>query len=170
MKVRSRVSPALSASGVYTVVTRDIDFDTGGTYDLNLQFADGRCGPTIGYGQTRSGNFTSVIQHDIYRFTGRTNDTIIVTARTTQFGSLCVVAEIAGPIGPTGVLVGKNACNGEGRYTLRTDGIYTILLYDTDFDTGGTYDLNLTCIGPTCNSAQPAKPNQRRLRGPHPPP
>jgi FG-GAP-like repeat/Viral BACON domain len=140
----------LTATGTYGVLLfEDLDIHSTGTYNINLQFTTGRCGRVIACGETKSGSITGVAQQDTYVFCGAANSSVIIVAAKTSSGNFCARAEL---YSPTGNFMGQNTCNGgTNSIMLNSTGVYTILIYDVGFNDTGTYNVTLSCVGPTCN-------------------
>jgi hypothetical protein len=152
----------LPADGTYTILVHDSGLNNTGGYNLNLQFADGRCGTPIRYGQTLNASLTSITQHHVYTFTGNANQLLDVVARGTS-GAVCAVAEV---YRPDGVLLIAASCNqSTGNFTLPQDGKYTIVIYDFGLNNTGGYSINLICIGANCGSAlNSGRHNQQAMK------
>ncbi|QQS45633.1 MAG: hypothetical protein IPM66_17090 [Acidobacteriota bacterium] len=140
----------LPKDGRYTIVVSESGLDRTGTYDLNLQFADGRCGKMIECGQTVKTALSKVAQYDTYTFKGKTGDPVIITVIGTS-GFVCTWFEIYTPAGS--LLKQVNCNNTADILVLPDDGIYTVLVHESGFDRTGNYDINLQFADGRCGSA-----------------
>ncbi|MCI0623199.1 MAG: hypothetical protein L0387_16345 [Acidobacteria bacterium] len=141
----STVSARLTLTGTYTILVRDFGLQNPGAYDLNLQFTSGRCGASIGCGQTLSATLSSRAQQNAHVLCAATGQAVVISARSTS-GTLSARAEL---YGPTGNLI---VTNGVGNtptvsVTLSTGGTHTIIVRDFGYNDTGSYNVNLACTG-----------------------
>jgi len=144
----------LPSTGTYTVLVRDFNLSSTGAYNLNLQFTTGRCGTPISCAERKSGNITLIAQQDTFVFCGLAGGSVDISAAATS-GALCARAELYDPSGTLiAASIGFPGCNSNtGGVNLPATGTYTILIRDFNLSGIGTYDVSLSCTGPTCPTA-----------------
>ena len=152
----STISASLGLTGTYTILVLDFGLDATGTYDVNLQFTTGRCGTTLGCGQTLNGATTSTAQANSYVFSGNSGDSVTITSLAT-LGLINARAEL---YGPTGQLVATNGAGNStiGAIPISTGGVHTILIKDFGFDGLGAYSVSMTGTGAVCSCATTVSP------------
>jgi hypothetical protein len=139
----------LATTGTYTIIVRDFFTDEIGTYNLNLQFATGRCGAGLSCGQTSSAALVGRAEQDAYSFGANAGEAVLFAAVATS-GSHEPLACL---YRPSGTIVGCNSPNGGSvSFTLPTTGTYTIVVGDFFHDEVGTYDLNLQFTTGRCGT------------------
>ncbi len=137
----------LPADGIYTVLVHESGFDRTGNYDINLQFADGRCGSAIACGEISTKTLSSITQYDVHTFEAKTDDVVIITGIGTT-GAVCLLMDI---YSPSWQLVKRVNCNNTtGLIKLPEDGEYRIITHESGFDRTGNYDLNLQFLDGRC--------------------
>ena len=143
------ISATLPATGTYTILVRDVVASGAGTYNVNLQFTTGRCGMVIDCGETKSGTIPNIAEQDTFIFCGVQDSSVSIAAVATS-GSLCARVELYGSAG--NFIAGNPgiSCNGLISAMLPASGTYTILVRDVVASSTGSYNVNLSCIGPSC--------------------
>lgn len=137
----------LPSNGIYTVLLHESGFNNTGNYDINLQFADGRCGRMIGCGDTSKKALASVAQYDVHTFDAKANDVVIVTAIGIS-GAVCIIMDI---YSPSGELIKQVNCNNTtGLLKLPENGKYYVVTHESGFNNTGNFDLNLQFLNELC--------------------
>lgn len=144
----STSSVRLWDSGVYTIIVRDYNLNKTGAYDVSLQFTSGRCGMPLPCGETRSGNLAGRGQQDSYSFNAYSDEAVIVTAVASSSPASAYVALYD----PSGAFLGANGFgnNSTSSHKLTTDGTYTVIVHDYNFQHAGAYDVNLQFTSGHC--------------------
>jgi hypothetical protein len=146
---------------VYTIEVYDYGQDNTGTYNLTLDAVSATlngapsCAQAITCGQTLTGPIDALGDTDTYSFNAHTGDVVLIT-----------VAPVSGTgfnpdwalFAPDGTLV--TSCGGScSSPSLRSDGVYTIEVYDYGQDNTGTYTIVLGFVGSSCASPTSAPTN-----------
>jgi hypothetical protein len=146
---------AIAASGTYTILLRDSANFRTGSYGINLQFTNGKCGASISCGETKSGTISIASQQNAYAFSASAGNTVIVSSTGTS-GTIFTVAEL---YDPAGLLIATTPVNGKTNVvSLLTSGTHTILVHDSALFRTGNYSLNLQSTIGSCGSG-PVIPN-----------
>jgi hypothetical protein len=143
-------SVALTATGAYTILVRDLALNKTGGYALNLQFTTGRCATSIACDQNLSGAITGPGGVDAYKFSANSGEAVYVTAVSTS-GALAARVELYSPAGALLAMNGSN--NTTGARVLLATGAYTLLVRDLNLNRAGNYALNLQFTTGRCGRA-----------------
>ncbi|MBF0480007.1 MAG: proprotein convertase P-domain-containing protein, partial [Candidatus Omnitrophica bacterium] len=138
------LSAKLLTTGTYYVYISDVNYDTIGDYQLNLQRMNNPPNPIpIAYGVPIDGSISKVTEIKAYTFTATANDQVYLAIRDT---TLKPNFEIQARIYDTaGNQIVQNWYSDTGTLSakLLTTGTYYIYISDVNYDTIGDYQLNL---------------------------
>jgi hypothetical protein len=139
----------LQTNGLYTILIEDTDLSRPGTYNLTLMKLPGTLnsagdpdGGAIASGQTLGGQLNTQSDMDAFQFYGNAGDRVIINAVETS-GTLDTQIYLYPPGGggdEANTWLGGNQLD----WQLQTNGLYTILIEDTDLSRPGTYNISLT--------------------------
>jgi hypothetical protein len=141
-------SGRLPTNGLYTILVRASDGTNTGSYAVGVGFATGRCGTTIGCGQTISNAISSSAEFQAYTFEATNGEAVVLTAITSS-GNLAADAFL---YDPAGNYVGTSWVAGNKSYPLSATGLYTILVHDMMYESTGSYELNLSFSSGRCGT------------------
>ena len=149
-----RLDHQLEHSGTYTIVVRDWNRDTTGTYAISLAKIPGETtsstdtdGGNISSAQTRTGNFNLASDTDLFQFTADSvGERVVITVTGTGSG---IYPEIF--LYPPGSGAAEANATGLGSnkrldHQLEHSGLYTIVVQDYALDTTGGYAISLAKI------------------------
>jgi hypothetical protein len=170
-------SDALTLAGTYTVVVVDSSNDGTGPYSISMESSSGTAdgvsnGPpaptcartrnalpdgtqTLGCGVTASGTIDVVGETDSFTFAGTTGQRALITL-TELSGGTPLFNPFWFLFAPNGVQVTINngnlsACSGSCTSdALPADGVYTIVVFDSNTDGTGPFTLGRTVSGEVC--------------------
>jgi hypothetical protein len=132
-------------TGTYTALVSDTNLLNSGNYNIDLQFLVGdRCATDVQCGQPAVGATSTPADMDSYTFTANAGDNIALNAHIVS-GTGCFVAVL---YGPSGAYLGNSLCITLYYSGLPQTGTYTVLVVNSDFQSSGTYQLDLTCGPP----------------------
>lgn len=138
VNVGDAVCGRLPEAGGYTVLAAS-STSAVGNYGLMLQGVSQsfHCGPSIAYGNGRSGNLTNAAEVDTFHFVGLAGQTVSISVSGISFGYWRL-------FDPQGVERGSSV--GLGQITLGSSGTYSIAVASSVGATG-TYTLSLQKVG-----------------------
>jgi hypothetical protein len=152
----------LGTNGVYTILVEDNSLGQPGTYNITLTKIPGTVnsagdpdGGPIASGQTLGGHIQVPSDMDCFQFFGNVGDRVIINAVATN-GTLDTAIILYPPGGGPAEAATPSALNGGGDQLdsqLATNGLYTIVIEDNGLYGTGGYNVTLTKIPGTVNSA-----------------
>jgi hypothetical protein len=124
----------------------------GGLARPSIALAQATCSSTesIACGEVKAGNITAVGQTDCFTFTAEAGEVVNLLSKAVGVGSS--IEACSQLRGPSGNIIGADACGQPSTITLPATGTYTIRLFDQSNDETGAYNVQVQVLSATTSS------------------